>query len=356
MSNSKKGNSNNGNSKNGKTIIRVAKNKDNPYVMMNKTGLNDSRLSFKAKGILAYLLSKPDNWKVMVVDLIKVSTDGQRAIYSGLKELETYGYMKRKRVYRIDENTGRNVIDRWEMIVYETPFDDDQEELDIETTKDKKTQPFNEENYSDTSQTLENTDSFVLQRFVDLQNVDVQNVDVQNVDLQNVDLQNVDVQNATLLNNDYILNNDYTNNIIKERIELTDRRRAKKESPHRQGDFDDDVLPLAKLISDIEGLTKGKVHLGTLKRILSQPRGKEKLEHAFKVYPTIRDYITRYQPVENTVGLFFYIAEHELQPPVSIPGKGKKTAFSNFEQHTYTDEQLEMLFEDIGGTKGDEIN
>ena len=53
MSNSKKGNSNNGNSKNDKTIIRVAKNKDNPYVMMNKAGLNDSRLSFKAKGILA---------------------------------------------------------------------------------------------------------------------------------------------------------------------------------------------------------------------------------------------------------------------------------------------------------------
>ena len=348
MSNSKKGNSNNGNSKNDKTIIRVAKNKDNPYVMMNKTGLNDSRLSFKAKGILAYLLSKPDNWKVMVVDLIKVSTDGQRAIYSGLKELETYGYMKRKRVYRIDENTGRNVIDRWEMIVYETPFDDDQEELDIETTKDKKTQPFNEENYSDTSQTLENTDTFVLQRFVDLQNVDVQNVDVQNVDVQNVDLQNVDVQNATLLNNDYILNNDYTNNIIKERIELTDRRRAKKESPHRQGDNSDDVVPpLIKLKDQIEKLTGGKVQIQTLQRILSQPQGFEKINHAFNVYPYMRDYITRYQPIENTVGLFFYIAENMVDLPVSIRSTGKKTSFNNFEQHDYTEEELESLYEPI---------
>ena len=31
-------------------IIRVVKDKDNPYVMMNKSGLNDPRLSFKAKG------------------------------------------------------------------------------------------------------------------------------------------------------------------------------------------------------------------------------------------------------------------------------------------------------------------
>ncbi|KXG73769.1 hypothetical protein AN619_29030 [Thermotalea metallivorans] len=34
------------------TIIRVQKNKENPYVMINKQFLSDERLSWKAKGLL----------------------------------------------------------------------------------------------------------------------------------------------------------------------------------------------------------------------------------------------------------------------------------------------------------------
>lgn len=41
-------------------IIRVRRCPNN-FVMMDKTFLEDTRLSFKAKGILAYLLNKPDN-------------------------------------------------------------------------------------------------------------------------------------------------------------------------------------------------------------------------------------------------------------------------------------------------------
>ena len=39
-------------------VIRVRKRPNN-FVMIDKTFLEDDRLSFKAKGILAYLLSKP---------------------------------------------------------------------------------------------------------------------------------------------------------------------------------------------------------------------------------------------------------------------------------------------------------
>jgi hypothetical protein len=73
-------------------IVRVEKNKDNPYVMMNKAGLNDPYLSFKAKGILAYLLSKPDKWQVYVSDLAKHAADGASAIRTGLRELKKQGY------------------------------------------------------------------------------------------------------------------------------------------------------------------------------------------------------------------------------------------------------------------------
>ena len=98
------------------TIVRVQKKEAN-YVVLDKTSLNDDRLSWKAKGIHAYLIGKPDGWQVYVKDLAKRSTDGRDACASGLKELEKFGYLKRFRL-RKDDGT----IDRWESVVYEIPI------------------------------------------------------------------------------------------------------------------------------------------------------------------------------------------------------------------------------------------
>lgn len=84
---------------------------------MDKTFLEDDRLSFKAKGILAYLLSKPDNWKVIVGNLVNYSKDGKSAVYAGLKELKECGYYVKTPIRSED---GRR-ISRWESIVYEVP-------------------------------------------------------------------------------------------------------------------------------------------------------------------------------------------------------------------------------------------
>jgi ABC-type lipopolysaccharide export system ATPase subunit len=75
-------------------IIRIQKKRNN-FVMLDKGFLDDPRLSFKAKGILAYLLSKPDNWKVIVKDLINHSQDGKKAVYSGLRELKNTAITKK---------------------------------------------------------------------------------------------------------------------------------------------------------------------------------------------------------------------------------------------------------------------
>ena len=80
------------------TMIRVRKNKENPFVMLDKRLFEDTRLSWKAKGLLGYLLSRPDDWTIRVSDLIKRSTDGETSVYTGLKELEENGYMERVRV------------------------------------------------------------------------------------------------------------------------------------------------------------------------------------------------------------------------------------------------------------------
>ena len=97
-------------------VIRVRKRPNN-FVMIDKTFLEDERLSFKAKGILAYLLSKPDNWKVIVGNLVKYSKDGKSAVYAGLKELKECGYYVKTPIRSED---GRR-ISRWESTVYGMP-------------------------------------------------------------------------------------------------------------------------------------------------------------------------------------------------------------------------------------------
>lgn len=75
-------------------IIRTVKNNHNPFVMIDKRMLSDNRLSFKAKGILTYLLSKPDDWQVMMLDLCANSKEGPTSIRAGLQELKAAGYAR----------------------------------------------------------------------------------------------------------------------------------------------------------------------------------------------------------------------------------------------------------------------
>lgn len=77
------------------SIFRVQKNHENPYVMLDKFSVNDSGLSWKAKGLLAYLLSKPDDWQVYERDVIAHARDSRDSVRAGLKELEAAGYIQR---------------------------------------------------------------------------------------------------------------------------------------------------------------------------------------------------------------------------------------------------------------------
>ena len=57
--------------------------------------LNDKRVSAKAKGIYAYLLSKPDGWAFHSGVILSELKEGRDAFYAALKELITYGYIKK---------------------------------------------------------------------------------------------------------------------------------------------------------------------------------------------------------------------------------------------------------------------
>lgn len=60
---------------------------------LNKVFLYDDRLSWKAKGLLSHMLCMPEYSTVTVKYLAKCGSDGRTAIYSGLSELERFGYV-----------------------------------------------------------------------------------------------------------------------------------------------------------------------------------------------------------------------------------------------------------------------
>lgn len=97
------------------SIVKVSK-RDCPYVQIDHRPLNDRRLSWKARGLLAYLLSKPSDWEVIIAALVKESPGGEETVRGALKELEQVGYAKLETM-RCDK--GRVSGKRW--IILELP-------------------------------------------------------------------------------------------------------------------------------------------------------------------------------------------------------------------------------------------
>lgn len=97
-----------------KLIFRNPRGEKYPFVVADKQFIDDPELSFKAKGIMIYLLSKPDHWKVYPGNLKKHAKDQDTSIRNGLKELEEVGYIKTNK--HID-NQGR--VNKTKYLIYE---------------------------------------------------------------------------------------------------------------------------------------------------------------------------------------------------------------------------------------------
>jgi len=77
-------------------IVRVRK--DARYFVASNIPFNDERLSWEARGVMGYLLSKPDDWQTRMADLVNKGPAKMKAIRRILAELRAAGYMSRKRV------------------------------------------------------------------------------------------------------------------------------------------------------------------------------------------------------------------------------------------------------------------
>ena len=78
------------------SIIRT-KREHNYTVVSNKV-YDKNQLSWQAMGLLGYLLTKPDNWQVMVAELVNVTKDtkkptGKEGVYNIINELKEKGFI-----------------------------------------------------------------------------------------------------------------------------------------------------------------------------------------------------------------------------------------------------------------------
>ena len=95
------------------TTIRVKK--DARYFTASNEPFNDKQLSWEARGLMGYLLSKPNDWQVNQKDIEKQGTAGREKVRRMLAELRKYGYMNRIRI-----TVEHNKFD-WITEVYESP-------------------------------------------------------------------------------------------------------------------------------------------------------------------------------------------------------------------------------------------
>ena len=78
--------------------MRIKKQYQKGFTTVDNVVLNDTNLSWKAKGLFVYLWSQSDEWNFYETEVSKHSTDGIVSLKNGLKELEDQGYLKRQRV------------------------------------------------------------------------------------------------------------------------------------------------------------------------------------------------------------------------------------------------------------------
>ena len=96
------------------STFRVNKNVN--YTVMSNYHLQDKKLSLKAKGLLSYMLSLPDDWDYSLKGLATGCKDGIDSVRSAVHELEDGGYLCRSKA----RNARGRIID-YNYEVFELP-------------------------------------------------------------------------------------------------------------------------------------------------------------------------------------------------------------------------------------------
>lgn len=95
------------------SVFKIEKTKD--FTIMSNHHLRDKNLSLKAKGLLSYMFSLPDDWDYSLMGLCAICKEKKDAIRSTLKELQKYHYLE------IEKVRGENGYFEYNYLIYEKP-------------------------------------------------------------------------------------------------------------------------------------------------------------------------------------------------------------------------------------------
>lgn len=93
--------------------FRIEKNRN--FTVMSNIHLRDRNLSLKAKGLLSYMLSLPDDWDYSLSGLCAICKENKTAIRSALKELQNNSYLL------IEKIRGAKGYFEYEYLIFEEP-------------------------------------------------------------------------------------------------------------------------------------------------------------------------------------------------------------------------------------------
>ena len=124
-------------------FIKTKKEKN--YTVLDNTFIKDTRLSWKAKGLMTYLLSLPDDWTIHLSEIEKHASDGKSALRSAINELKEFGYLK------AEQKRENNRFAEMVYIIIENP--------DFPLTDFQQTENLQTENLNSENQTLQNTNN-----------------------------------------------------------------------------------------------------------------------------------------------------------------------------------------------------
>jgi hypothetical protein len=94
----------------------IKRHRTGSYSVMANHCLRNKLLSAKAKGIFAYIMSLPEDWKLYRTELTNHFTDGKDSIRSGFDELVKFGYIV---ATELRDEAGR--MSGWGYDIYEEP-------------------------------------------------------------------------------------------------------------------------------------------------------------------------------------------------------------------------------------------
>lgn len=95
------------------SIFKIEKNSN--YTVMSNYHLRDRSLSYKAKGLLSFMLSLPEDWDYSLVGLCSISKESRDGTRSILKELQEHHYVE------IEKVRGDKGYFEYNYLIYEIP-------------------------------------------------------------------------------------------------------------------------------------------------------------------------------------------------------------------------------------------